>query len=330
MPSLWDSIGGDDDDQLRTLMSQQRRQQYTPRRAMTQQQIDEYLLREAARPDEIEYISMGSGSSGNCSYIGIRGGGGVLIDAGVDAAKVVSELERNGIDIDSISGIILTHDHSDHVRYAYTLLRKYRKMLLYCTPRTLNGILRRHNISKRIKEHHKPIYKEFEFEAGPLLITPFEVSHDGTDNVGFSILIGERRFVVATDMGKITERADYYIRQANHLMIESNYDDRMLQAGRYPEYLKARIRSAIGHLDNEVTAAYLAEIWTAGLTDIYLCHLSEDNNRPEIAIEAVRRALTARGITVGDASGSSEALKAQVQLAVLPRYDSSPLYIHRL
>lgn len=277
----------------------------------------------------MEFISFGSGSSGNCAYLGIRGMGGVLIDAGVDANNVVDQLKRNYIPLEKIKGIILTHDHSDHVRYAYQLLKKNPKMRVYCTPRTLNGILRRHNISVRIKDYHTPIHKEFEFEAGPLKITPFEVSHDGSDNVGFSIELGTGHFVVACDMGKITERADYYIRQANYLMIEANYDEHMLTVGRYPDYLKARIRSHIGHLCNDFTATYLADIWTPSLSHVFLCHLSKDNNTPEIAIRTVRQALTNKGITVGDATGSATANAAQVQLTPLPRFESSLHYVIR-
>lgn len=279
---------------------------------------------------ELRFISFGSGSSGNCSYLGIPGEGGLLIDAGIDEDKVTQALNANCIQYSEILGIILTHDHSDHVRGAYALLRHNRHMSLYCTPRCLNGLLRRHNVSRRIKDYHKPIFKEFEFLVGPFVITPFETSHDGTDNVGFSIEVSSHRFVVATDMGYITERADYYISQADFLMIEANYDAQMLAEGPYPEYLKARIRGDRGHLDNAVTAAYLAGIVTPRLKDVYLCHLSQDNNRPETALAAVREALAAKGLTVGDGSGSPESVSADIRLSALPRFDCSPLYVHRL
>lgn len=278
----------------------------------------------------MQYISFGSGSSGNCAYIGISGEGGVLIDAGVDDKTVLDALKANCIPVEKISGIIITHDHTDHVRSAYQILRKYPAMRLFCTPRTLQGILRRHSISKRIKEYHTPIFKEFAFEAGPFKITPFETSHDGSDNVGYCITVGDSNFVVATDMGKITERADHYMRMANYLMIEANYDATMLATGRYPDYLKARIRSDHGHLDNVVTAQYLQQIWAPALTDVYLCHLSEDNNRPDLALNVVRQALEAKDIKVGDGSGSLNDRDAQVHLCALPRFDASPLFIHRV
>ncbi|MDE7126120.1 MAG: MBL fold metallo-hydrolase, partial [Muribaculaceae bacterium] len=248
----------------------------------------------------------------------------------IDPDRIKSELKINGIDYKGIQGIILTHDHSDHVRFAYQLLRKQKRMMLYTTPRTLSGLLRRHSISSRIKDYHKPIYKEHPFEIGLFRITPFDTSHDGTDNVGFHISYGEyHSFVVMTDSGCITDRSDFYIRQARYLMIESNYDAHMLAEGSYPEFLKARIASDRGHMDNRITAEYLAKAYSPTLTHIFLCHLSHDNNTPELALAESRKALENAGISVGDASGSIEARKAQVQLYALPRFDSSTLFVFR-
>ncbi len=274
--------------------------------------------------DRLDFISFGSGSSGNCAYIG-DGEQGLLIDAGVDDVTVISELRRHGIRMESIKGIVLTHDHSDHVRFVYKLIRKRSHMAVYCTPRVLNGMLRRHNISNRIKDYHHPIYKEHPFMIGNFSLTAFEVMHDGTDNAGFYITRGNHNMVVATDLGCISERADFYMRKANYLMIEANYDEAMLAAGTYPEYLKGRIRSTTGHLDNAVTAKYLGDIYSPTLRNIFLCHLSKDNNTPEIALREAERALTAAGATVGDGSNTPYARMAGVQLMALPRYDSTPL-----
>lgn len=276
----------------------------------------------------MRFVSFGSGSSGNCSYVGSQRCG-VLVDAGVDADKVVAGLKANGLDPEKVAGIIVTHDHGDHVRYAYTLLRRYPHMKLWATPRCMNGILRRHSMSRRIKDYHAAIYKEFAFTVGPLTITAFETSHDGTDNVGFCIEMGGHTLVVATDTGYMTERADYYIRQANHLMIEANYDADMLRRCNRPEYLKARIASERGHMDNKDTAAYLVKAWTPALSHIFLCHLSEDTNTPQQALTTVREALEEAGITVGDGSASLDQRCAQVQLTALPRFDCSPLVIFR-
>lgn len=277
----------------------------------------------------LKYISFGSGSSGNCAYLGTDKGG-LLIDAGVDPERMIyPELARNGIPLSSIGGIILTHDHGDHVKYAYSILRQNRHIRLYCTPRTLAGILRRHNISRRIKEYHQPIFREIPFRLAGFSITAFETAHDGSDNVGYHLASDGHTFVVATDMGIISERADFYMRQANYLMIEANYDRTMLLNGRYPEYLKRRIIGNVGHLDNAVTAKYLAEIYKPTLRNIFLCHLSEDNNTPQTARSVVAEALKAVGIEAGDGSGSIESRRAPVQLITLPRFDSTGLIVLR-
>lgn len=281
-----------------------------------------------AGTDRLMFVSLGSGSSGNCAYLGTRSSG-VLIDAGVDRDFVIAELKRNGVDyVSAVSGILLTHDHGDHVRFAYPLLRRYPDKFLWTTPKTMTGILRRHNISRRIKDYHKPIYKEFEFNAGPLSVTPFDTSHDGTDNVGFAIRYGSEVFVVATDMGCVTDRALHYMRQATALMVESNYDARMLAEGRYPQYLQARIRGERGHMDNEETSRRLAEVWTPAMHHVFLCHLSHDNNTPELALAAARRGLEQAGATVvTEASAGYEALRHSVHLAALPRFEASRLVI---
>ncbi len=279
--------------------------------------------------DRVVFISFGSGSSGNSAYIGTLDQG-LLIDAGVDLKFVTAELTRNGIPPSAVRGIIVTHDHGDHVRYAYGLLRQLRTCALYCTPRTLNGILRRHSVSRRLKDFHHPIYKEIPFNLAGFEITAFEVDHDGTDNVGFHITRPGFSFTVATDLGQIGERADYYLRRAEYIMIESNYDLDMLRRGTYPEYLKARIIASKGHLDNAVTAAYLASIYRPELKYIMLCHLSHDNNTPLTAVHTITRALEAVGVTVGDGSNSPLSLRASLQLLPLPRFESTGLITFRL
>ena len=281
-------------------------------------------------PEErlLYYFSIGSGSSGNSCYIGTRKGG-ILIDAGVKTDEIEASLAANGIDMKKVVGIFLTHDHSDHVRYVYSLLRNHRHMRLYCTNRVLNGILRRHSISKRIKDYHTPIFKEIPVTLSELEITAFEVPHDGVDNMGFSITFDDRRFVLATDLGAVTERARHYMSQANYLVIEANYDLHMLLQGRYPEYLKARIQTENGHLDNMQTARFLEEIINPSLKNIFLCHLSQDNNTPHKALSAVRSALEGKGKKVGDANDTLEDRKADVQLMALPRFEPSRLFVFR-
>lgn len=275
------------------------------------------------------FISFGSGSSGNCTYVGTRKEG-VLIDAGVAGDTVANGLKDNGLSMDVVKAIILTHDHSDHVRFAYTILRKYRHIALYCTPKALGGLLRRHSISRRIKDYHRPFFKEFPFEVGGLKITAFETMHDGTDNCGFFIQSGELNFCVATDLGCVSPRVEYYMQQAQFVMLEANYDPEMLKNGPYPQHLKARIAFDNGHLSNHQSGEFLARLAAVKMKYVFLCHLSQDNNTPELAVDTVTEHLHAAGFTeVGYGTGIGEDLGKPIQLVALPRFDVSPMYVLR-
>jgi phosphoribosyl 1,2-cyclic phosphodiesterase len=282
----------------------------------------------AQAPSPLFYISFGSGSSGNCCYLGTRNAG-ILIDAGILTETVVDTLKENGIKMENIVGICLTHDHGDHVKYAYNIVRKHKHMKVYCTNRVVNGMLRKHNISKRIKDYHSPIFKEIPFKLGDFEITAFDVPHDGDDNMGFFVRHGDKNFVVATDLGAISERARHYISQAHYLMIEANYDKEMLIKGTYPDYLKRRIQTDRGHMDNVETAAFLSEIYTPQLKYIFLCHLSNDNNTPEIALNTISKALKDKGLTIGTAQETIEDRKADVQLMALPRLEPTRWFVFK-
>ncbi|MCH5318516.1 MAG: MBL fold metallo-hydrolase [Paramuribaculum sp.] len=278
------------------------------------------------KDDAILFMSFGSGSSGNCAFIGNISSGGFLLDAGVDCKTVEESLLRIGVTMDRVRGICLTHDHSDHVRFIYGFVRRNPHMKIFCTNRVLAGILRRHNISRRIKDYHKPVFKEFPFTIDALPgfeITAFDVPHDGSDNCGFFITYGNNAFTVATDLGEINDRVDYYARKAHYVMIESNYDFNMLRQGSYPAYLKARIAAANGHLDNEMTASFISSILSDRLSSVFLCHLSQDNNKPEIALAAINDALAANdAITAGRITAP--------EIIILPRYESSRLFTLRI
>ena len=274
----------------------------------------------------LHFVSFGSGSSGNCSFLGNENGG-VLIDAGVDPEHVCRDLEDNGIRLSKVKGILLTHDHADHIRYAYKLVRSNKHMRIYCTPRLMGGLLRHHNISRRIKDYQVSIFKEIPFFLAGMKITAFDTSHDATDNMGFCFEVNGKSFVVATDMGIITPRAEHYMQQANYLMIESNYDLNMLDTGKYPEYLKARVRGEKGHLDNKVAADFVAKNYHDDLKWVFLCHLSNDNNTPELAVAEMTQKLQARGLTVGDGSFAPIERDKAIQVYALPRFDTSTWFV---
>ena len=288
------------------------------------------------------FISFGSGSSGNCAYLGTPRGG-ILIDAGIkpppktkrkrkkseddvlNLEEAFAELERNGVPSEMVKGVLLTHAHQDHMRCLYPAVSRCR-CSVFCTMGVMSQMLQRCRISSRIQDFHVPIFKEIPFRLVDMEITALETSHD-VKSVGFCIEYEGERFVVATDMGTITERAAHYMSRANYLMIECNYDLDMLKNGNYPAYLKARVTSDIGHLDNVIAAQFVADHYHEGLHYAFLCHLSQDNNTEEIALSTMRKTLEARGLTVGDGSNSASQNSRDVQICALPRYTASAWFV---
>lgn len=290
--------------------------------------VDRPKPEEPTGDPRIFYQSFGSGSSGNSCYLGTSAGG-LLIDAGVREDAVEMNLKSNGVGMHMVKGILLTHDHNDHVKYVYKFLRNNKGISLFCTNRIMNGILRHHNVSRRIKDYHIPIFKEIPFKVGDFEVTAFETSHDGTDNMGFSLEYMKRKFVLATDMGAVTTRAKHYISEANYLVVEANYDLRMLLQGPYPEHLKARIVTTTGHMDNEDTAKLLSAIYRPELSHIFLCHLSKENNTPQTAISVIKKALENRGLKVGNGDDSIADRNSDVSLVALPRLEPTRWYVFR-
>ena len=291
----------------------------------------------------LTFVSFGSGSSGNCAYLGTPRGG-ILIDAGIREPvkyhrkkknperqdvltldQAFDELERNGVSRDMVKGVLLTHAHQDHMRCLYAAVSRCR-CSVFCTMGVMSQMLQRCRISTRIRDHHVPIFKEIPFRVLDMEITPFETKHD-VKSVGFSIEYEGERFVVATDMGVITERAAYYMSRANYLMLECNYDRDMLINGKYAQMLKDRVMGEYGHLDNAVSARFVADNYHEDLRYVFLCHLSKDNNTEEIALTTMRQALQERGLSVGDGSNSADQSSRDVQICALPRYTSSDFYI---
>lgn len=301
-------------------------------KAARQMRINERRQREdfAAAGTALKFISFGSGSSGNSAFIG-DDRSGILIDAGIDVDNIEKCLADQGIDIRTVKAVCLTHDHSDHVRYAYTIVRRHSHIGVFCTPRVMNGLLRRHGISNRIKDFHRPIFKEFNFTPAPgFNVTAFDVSHDGIDNAGFFVehAPSAQNFAIATDLGCITDRVDHYMRLADYIMIESNYDSQMLANGPYTPRLKARILADSGHLDNLVAAQFLARIYTPRLKNVFLCHLSQDNNSPAVALETVAGRLREAGVTPLAVGADVDEVDG-LRIVALPRFTPSKLYTLR-
>ena len=263
---------------------------------------------------KIRFLSLASGSSGNCYYLGTDTYG-ILIDAGIGPRTIKKILKEHGIGIESIRAILVTHDHADHIKAVGSLGEKCG-IPVYATPETHKGINKSYCMTEKLSTCVRHLFKETPLTLEDFKITAFEVPHDGTDNVGYGIELDGKVFSFLTDMGYITPTAAQYICKANYLIIEANYDEEMLKMGPYPQYLKERIVSNNGHMCNRDTANFLAENIHEGLRYIWLCHLSKDNNHPELAYKTVELILRSKGILVGK----------DVQLVTLKRNTPSELY----
>lgn len=265
---------------------------------------------------KIEFMSLGSGSSGNCYFLGTPTYG-ILIDAGIGIRSLKKILKTINRPIESIYGIFVTHDHADHIKAVGNLAFKHN-IPVYTTKKIHEGMSRSYCMTQKLTQDVvRYLEKEQPMQLKDFTIENFEVPHDGTDNVGYSITIDGKNFAFLTDMGEITPTSAPHILKANYLIIEANYDKEMLIMGHYPAYLKQRVMSDHGHMCNDDTALFLAENFTTNWKYIWLCHLSKDNNHPELAVKTIEYALHEKNILVGK----------DVQLVALKRSTPSRLYI---
>lgn len=257
--------------------------------------------------ERFSFFSLSSGSCGNCYYLG-NSHYGILIDAGLGPRVIKKRLAEYGVELSSIFALLITHEHFDHIKSAGYLGEKFH-IPVYATREVHRGITHCPFIQNNLNGSRKYIEKGKPFRIEDFRITAFNVPHDSMDNAGYFFEFGNHKLTLATDVGTITDEVAYYICKANHLIIESNYDEEMLRTGRYPYPLKQRITSGSGHLSNRQTAEFLANNYSSDLRNIWLCHLSGDNNNPELAYKTIEDRLTEKGIKVG----------RQVQLHVLKR-----------
>jgi phosphoribosyl 1,2-cyclic phosphodiesterase len=241
---------------------------------------------------ELNFCSLSSGSSGNCYYLGNEFHG-ILIDAGISASSIRKFLKNIDISIQSIMGVLITHNHTDHIKGLEVLTRK-NALPAFTTRKIWKSILTPY--MKISPDCIREIPLQQKFHLAGFEIEAFPVYHDAPETVGFHICAGDKKITIATDLGHICETAAPYIQAANLLVIESNYDEEMLLNGRYPYFLKARIKSDHGHLGNHQTSAFLADNINDTLSIICLAHLSKNNNTPELALQALQLTLSERGI----------------------------------
>lgn len=266
-------------------------------------------------PIRLQLLSLSSGSSGNCYFAG-SSSEGILIDAGISARRIRKILDEIGVGLPLIRGILITHDHIDHIR-GLTILTRKHNIPVYCTEGTWKGILRNRMTFDVEPMMHISVIPHEKFTLAGLTIEAFPVSHDAHDAVGYHICSPTKSITIATDLGYIGEHAALFLGKADVMVIESNYDEEMLLTGRYPDSLKQRVHGEMGHMCNAHTAEFIAGSYHPGISHILLCHLSAENNTPEKALRTLASAITSKGVE----------LHPDTIIHALPRGARSELYV---
>jgi len=247
----------------------------------------------------MKFISLGSGSSGNC-YLLQSGETSILLDAGISLRVLKKHLKDIGLSLeDDVAAVFVTHDHADHIKAVGNIASDCGKTI-YATRLVHEGIACNRCLKIQIPAARMAyVEKGVTMELGSFRITPFDVPHDSRDCVGYVVEADGVRFCLITDVGHVTDTIREQVGQANYLVLESNHDVNMLFMGKYSAYLKERISSDGGHLNNEQAAKLLAESATPQLRHVWLCHLSEENNHPVLARKTAEAVLRQHGIIPG-------------------------------
>ena len=222
-----------------------------------------------------------SSSKGNSTYVG-SGNVGVLIDVGRSAKQIEKSLYENDISINSIKAIFITHEHYDHIQGLKIFASRY-KIKVFASSGTISALEQKGVLTNNFSAN---VISSSGVEVCGMHIKPFETPHDSRQSLGYIIDTPDnKRAVIATDIGYITDKIRQSAAGADVFLIESNHDVKMLQNGKYPYYLKRRILSSSGHLSNESCADELPNFVKNGTDKFILAHLSQENNIPELAYE---------------------------------------------
>lgn len=249
--------------------------------------------------------SIASGSSGNCIYVG-SDTTHLLIDVGISGKRTEQGLNSLGITAGELDGILITHEHADHISGLGVISRKYG-IPIFATGGTVEEMKRCRSLGNVDESLFHIIHADEKFVIKDLVIDPMHISHDAAQPVAYRVRYGDKKVAVATDMGLYNDYIVESLKGMDALLLEANHDVNMLQVGPYPYYLKQRILGDRGHLSNENCGRLLSRILHDDLKGILLGHLSQENNIPELAYETVRVE-----ITLGDNPYKADDFRMQV------------------
>ena len=231
----------------------------------------------------LEFCSLYSGSSGNSLLVKTENTN-ILIDAGVSSKKIETALNSIDIDPNSLDGILITHEHSDHVQGLGTFAKKY-DLPVFVNQKTLDAMPKQ---KEKISEKNINLIKiEEKFEIKDLKIKPFAIPHDAVNPCGFNIFKDNRKISIATDIGHMSNGIIKNLEDSLFILLEANYDPEVLMCSKYPYQLKTRIAGPTGHLSNEMAGKTISYLLKSGLKQAMLGHLSKECNFPELAYKTV-------------------------------------------
>jgi phosphoribosyl 1,2-cyclic phosphodiesterase len=231
-------------------------------------------------------MSIASGSDGNCIFVGSERTS-LLIDTGISLKRIeagLKTIDRKGTDLD---GILVTHEHLDHIKGLGVISRKYG-IPMYATRGTICGILNTRSLGELNTGLFHEIQPDVDFSIGDIQVTAHSIWHDANDPVCYSLKCQGKKIAVATDMGDYNDYILDALMDSDALLVEANHDIRMLEAGPYPYPLKQRILGRNGHLSNESCGHMLLSLLNNHLKHVFLGHLSQHNNFPALAFETVK------------------------------------------
>lgn len=244
----------------------------------------------------IKLTSLFSSSKGNCTYV-FSENTKILVDVGVSTKRVVDALAKQSVNPSEIDGILITHEHSDHIKGIKVFCKKY-KVPVFASKKTWQALVSL-EIENSLKKEFEPCV---DFSIGDINIHPFSIPHDAIDPCGFNLLCQKEKVTVATDIGHITPDLLSSFESSSTILLESNHDISMLKAGNYPYMLKQRIAGNYGHLSNLTSAETIEYLIKKGTKNFILAHLSEENNIPSLALETVKSRLFSNNIDLTDIS----------------------------
>lgn len=235
----------------------------------------------------MKIASIASGSNGNCYYLE-DDNDVILVDAGISARQIVQRMANIGLSMSKVRGVFISHEHADHVRGVDVLSRKY-SIPVFITQKTYSSY------GKIIKDSLLNFFSPGkQVKIGNIHVNSFLKAHDAAEPCSFSVSSENRNVAVMTDIGLKCYNVIAHIKDADAIFLESNYDDDMLKTGHYPAFLKARISSDLGHLSNKQAGLIALEHASPRLKHVFLSHISENNNTPELAFHTFNNLITQR------------------------------------